>query len=153
MGRPIPDARLPRNVTQRVVSPTVARGNHQWKHIYAKFHIAAMDYDTVAFLDADVLLLRPLTELVELALAVPGTVVAPRAYWIGQPFAMTGTLVASADRRAGRARRRPATAVSKLDAVLGGSERGVGDSEMDWFNQRPANDISWVSGFYSGLRS
>ena len=112
-----------------------------------------MDSDAIAFLDADVLLLRPLTELVELALAVPGTVVAPRAYWIGQPFAMTGTLVASADRRAGRARWRPATAVSKLDAVLGGSERGVGDSEMDWFNQRLANNISWVSGFYSGFRS
>ena len=73
VGEAIPESKLPQNVTQRVVNPTKAKGKYQWTHTYSKFWIATWyEYDAVVFLDSDVLLLKPLNELIDLAIEVPG---------------------------------------------------------------------------------
>lgn len=115
-------------------------------HTYSKFWIAKWKkYDAVVFIDADVLLFRPLDELVELARSVPGSIIAPRAYWLRQPFATSGTFVISPSNSTGIATHRT------FDDLLKGSFKAVGASEMDWFNANLKDEINLVSGFYTLL--
>lgn len=86
IGTPIAAAVLPVGVEQRVVQPPKTTGHHQWKHSFAKFWVMQMyEFDSVAVLDNDILLFKPLDVMLELADEVADSVVSPRAYWLKQP--------------------------------------------------------------------
>jgi hypothetical protein len=150
IGDPIPEVRIPNGVQQRLVNATRAKGSHQWSDAYAKFWVATFsEYDAVVFLDADVLLLKPLHELVELAISVPGTIVTPRAYWLKQPFVTSGSFVISTERPGNATLAN--SIVSKLKPILSGEDSGFG-ADMDWLNkQLLAGDLTLVSGWYTLL--
>ena len=80
-------------VEQRVVDPPKTIGKPQWRHTFAKFWVAQMyEFDSVAVLDYDVLLLKPLDVMFELADEIPDSVVSPRAYWLRQPCKVPPTI-------------------------------------------------------------
>ena len=76
-----------------VVDPPKTIGKPQWRHTFAKFWVAQMyEFDSVAVLDYDVLLLKPLDVMFELADEIPDSVVSPRAYWLRQPCKVPPTI-------------------------------------------------------------
>jgi hypothetical protein len=137
-------------VQQRLIQATSAKGKFGgWVHTYSKFWIAQYDeYDAIVFVDSDVLLLRGVEDLIDVALALPeGSIVTPQAYWYRQqPTVTTGTFVIRPSRTQG--------AVRRLHALLdaNSTEEAIGLGEMDWFNHHLVPDnVTMVSGFYTLL--
>ena len=89
VGAPLAGDLIPDGVIQKPVPAPATRGRYQWSKTFAKFYVATelfSEYASVVFVDADVLIRRPLLPLFEAAESLPGTLVAPRAYWLKQSF-------------------------------------------------------------------
>ena len=89
VGAPLAGDLIPDGVIQKPVPGPATRGRYQWSKTFAKFYVATelfSEYASVVFVDADVLIRRPLLPLFEAAESLPGTLVAPRAYWLKQSF-------------------------------------------------------------------
>lgn len=103
------------------------------------------EYASVVFVGANVLIRRPLLPLFEAAESLPGTLVAPRAYWLKQPFAVSGTFALSRQGNVSHVH-------DSMKRVL--ERRGEQwDGDMDWFNSDRAlvDEMSLLSGFFTLL--
>ncbi|KAA8496546.1 hypothetical protein FVE85_0275 [Porphyridium purpureum] len=131
-------------VSIRYVKPAKSKGRYGWVETYSKFRIVEFEeFDAVALLDFDVMLRRPLTPLFELSQVTGNTIVAPRAYFIDQPYWMSGGPLVI-------------TPTSDLQSAFRGvlEEGGYfGPGEMDWFNKDPnvTDQVEAVSGFWTLL--
>jgi hypothetical protein len=156
LGAPIQPQFIPYGVQQRMIQETSVKASVSgWLHTFAKFRVASWyEYDVVVFLDSDVLLYKPLDDLVDQILneEEPGSMMAPRVYWSRQqPAAMLGTFLM-----------RPTNVTSgskivvtkKLEEFLEGHNETVvaGRGDMHWFNKNDLlNHITLVHGWYALL--
>ena len=148
VGAPLAGDLIPDGVIQKPVPAPATRGRYQWSNTFAKFYVATelfSEYASVVFVDADVLIRRPLLPLFEAAESLPGTLVAPRAYWLKQPFAVSGTFALSRQGNVSHVH-------DSMKRVL--ERRGEQwDGDMDWFNSDRAlvDEMSLLSGFFTLL--
>lgn len=148
IGEPIDESILPRGIQQVSVEEPVTRGRYQWTSTFAKFYVATerfSKYASIVFVDADTLVRKPLTPLFEVAEVLPDTLVAPRAYWCKQPFAMSGTFALSRSSQDSPIHERMIHVLHHKDAEV--------DGDMDWFNTERvlSEDVSLLSGFFTLL--
>ena len=151
LGTPIDEYIVPAGVIQRAVhAPVTSEANGRGKR-FGKFWFSEfMDYSSVVFLDHDVLVRKPLLPLFDTAEQLPDTLVAPRAYWITQPYATSGTFALSSGSPSARVH-------SILSQVLHNrsnewaSTKWLGD--MHWLNSAEGirDEMTLVSGYFSLL--
>ena len=150
LGAPIDPLDLPPTIKQRSVDFPVTMENNGGGARFAKFYVAALGrYDSVVFVDYDVFVRRPLNALFDLAEKLPDTLVAPRAYWLKQPYLMSGTFALSRG-HLNQTIHNAMMEVTRNPKNKWSYKRWLGD--MDWLNSASLrDDVSLVSGFYTLL--
>lgn len=139
LGDPIHE--IPNGVIQRQISYPKTLGHYQWKWSIAKFYPALWyEYEVVIVLDTDIILLKPLNEL----LADPpsiGKVYAPEAYWLNDVYS-TGLLVFSPYNNT--------PLDSSIKAVLE-KHNSFSNEDMDWFNKDLKKFVVSIDSMYTML--
>lgn len=108
--------------TKEVVSLPAIKGRFQWRETFGKLRAGSLSNTSrIILLDADLLVVRSLAHLFYLD---PGkSIIAPKAYWLPQPFFMSGGPVIMN------------TWHGRFDDVLNLPRVGY-DGEMDWLNHK-----------------
>lgn len=107
--------------------PASSRGKWQWRSTFSKFESARLhEYDAVMFLDLDNVVLQSPRYLFD-TVSLASDVAAPAAYWLEQPYYMTG----------GPLIFRPSETLDKRIAKVMDANKVTTKyaSEMDWFNE------------------
>ena len=129
--------------TVRPVAVAAFKGHGSWENTFMKFRAVQLyEYDRVMFLDLDLLVLASPRYLFASAPAT-FTVAAPRAYWLGQPFLVSGGPMVF----------RPSLGLyDRFKTVLDGprSSRQY-PGEMDWFNEVFKDDAVALDGIETML--
>jgi alpha-N-acetylglucosamine transferase len=91
IGKPLDERDIPHGVTQKLVDfPSTKEANGDGAR-FGKLWVSELSqFNSVIFIDHDVLVRKPLDFLFDIAEQLPDTLVAPRAYWIKQPYMMSG---------------------------------------------------------------
>lgn len=151
IGLPIDEHDIPRGVTQKLVDfPATKEANGNGAR-FGKLWVSTLSqFDSIVFIDHDVLVRKPLDLLFDLAERLPDTLVAPRAYWIKQPYMMSGTFALSRGSK-NQTIHRVMSEVLQDPANDWSQEKWQGD--MHWFNNAldVRDDATLISGFYTLL--
>ena len=151
IGKPLDERDIPHGVTQKLVDfPSTKEANGNGAR-FGKLWVSALSqFDSVVFIDHDVLVRKPLDFLFDIAEQLPDTLVAPRAYWIPQPYMMSGTFALSRG-SANQTIHRIMSEVLHDPENDWSQEKWLGD--MHWFNGAidVRDDVTLVSGFYTLL--
>ena len=121
----------------RRVQRTAFVGQGSWRNTFMKLRAVELtEYDRVMIVDLDLL---PITSARHLfAYAPVHTIAAARAYWLGQPFLVSG----------GPLVMRPNSVLRKrLAPALDGPIKRKYPGEMDWVNEEFGRDAVYLDGF------
>lgn len=150
MGDPFDAEELPEGVIQRKVLAPATKESNGGGSRFGKLWLAEFrEYASMVFIDHDVLVRRSLEPLFDLAEHLPGTLVAPRAYWIEQPYFTSGTFAISSGSDSHTHRAVAQLLHNHLNKWA--SIKWLGD--MQWFNTATEikDDATLISGFFSLL--